>query len=103
MEERRLLIAVALSLLVLTAYQMLFPAKPVAPGARPAASASAAVPASALPAPPLPPPAAVASAAPTAPVAAPVADEKERRVELEAPTFALVFTNKGARLLSWQL
>jgi YidC/Oxa1 family membrane protein insertase len=108
MEERRLLIAVALSLLVLTAYQMLFPAKPVPPGTRPGVGASA-VPApvapvtatpAAIPAPGASPAPAVAAATPAA---VPVADEKERRVELEAPTFALVFTNKGARLLSWQL
>ena len=53
MEERRLLLAVALSLLVLTAYQFLFPAKP--PVVRPVASPVPGV------------PAAVASGAPSRP------------------------------------
>jgi YidC/Oxa1 family membrane protein insertase len=104
MEERRLLIAVALSLLVLTAYQMLFPAKPVPAGARPGAVASATpAPVPAQPAPPAAVPLPGASPVAAAPAFTPVADDKERRVEVEAPTFALVFTNKGARLLSWQL
>src|SRR5687768_15604903 len=103
MEERRLLLAVALSLLVLTAYQLLFPPAPAPPAASrpPAAMASPpppATPTTASPtAAPLPSPPAVVSAV------APVADDKERRVEMEAPGLALVFTNKGARLLSWQL
>jgi YidC/Oxa1 family membrane protein insertase len=99
MEERRLILAVALSLLVLTAYQLLFPPAPPKP---PAHSAAA-------PSPPGSPPppvtlvvAPVPAAATPAPVAA-IADDKERRVEMEAPGVALVFTNKGARLLSWQL
>jgi YidC/Oxa1 family membrane protein insertase len=99
MEERRLLLAVALSLLVLTAYQLLFPAAPPSPAAAP--SPRAASPATESPAPPAPsvPPAAV----PAVSVVTPVADDKERRVEVDAPGLALVFTNKGARLLSWQL
>ena len=44
MEERRLLLAVALSLLVLTAYQLLFPSAPPrpTPGPSPATAPSAA-------------------------------------------------------------
>src|SRR5687768_8978221 len=112
MEERRLILAVALSLLVLTAYQLLFPPPPPRPAAGAAPSASA-VPSGAT-APSLPPaaspaapvtmgaaPSAVASPAVAAP--ARVADDKEWRVELEAADLALVFVNKGARLLSWQL
>ena len=101
MEERRLLLAVALSLLVLTAYQLLFPPPPPAPAAtRPAAAVASPPPASpAASAPAAPSPA----AAPAASEATAVADDKERRVEMDAPGRALVFTNKGARLLSWQL
>ena len=101
MEERRLLLAVALSLLVLTAYQLLFPPPPPAPAAaRPAAAAASAAPAPAA----TPLPSAAAPAADPSPSAvAAVADDKERRVEMDAPGRALVFTNKGARLLSWQL
>jgi YidC/Oxa1 family membrane protein insertase len=98
MEERRLLLAVALSLLVLTAYQLLFPPAPApvgpspAPTAAPLAAASPAGPAAA----PSPAPA-------PSPAAAPVTDDRERRVELELPGHALAFSNKGARLVSWQL
>jgi YidC/Oxa1 family membrane protein insertase len=39
-----------------------------------------------------------------APVPVPtVADEKERRVEVVTPSALVAFTNRGARLLSWQL
>jgi YidC/Oxa1 family membrane protein insertase len=101
MEERRLLLAVALSLLVLTAYQLLVPPPPPAPAAtRPAAAVASPPPATLVrPAPAAPSP----MAAPAASVTTPVADDKERRVEMDAPGRALVFTNKGARLLSWQL
>ena len=108
MEERRLLLAVALSLLVLTAYQFLFPAptrvspSPAASGApRPARPGPDATPGPALgtPASPSSSPVAVATAAPVAAVA----DDRERRVEMELPGHALAFSNKGARLLSWQL
>jgi YidC/Oxa1 family membrane protein insertase len=97
MEERRLLLAVALSLLVLTAYQLLFPPPPpsVAPSpAPPAASGTLPLPA-ASPSSPAPAPSA-------APVAA-VSDDRERRVEFELPGHALAFSNRGARLVSWQL
>jgi YidC/Oxa1 family membrane protein insertase len=105
MEERKLLLAVALSLLVLTAYSMLFPPAPARPR----------VPASGAPTPAIAPSAAppAASARPPAetpqtnPVESPsavrVADERERRIEVESPQGAIAFTNKGARLLSWQL
>ncbi|HET7745837.1 MAG TPA: membrane protein insertase YidC, partial [Vicinamibacteria bacterium] len=106
MEERRLLLAVALSLVVLTAYQFLFPGAP--PPRRPVAGASPS--ASATP-PALPPgvpvagpasPAAVPSPTPP-PVVAAVADEKERRVEVLGEDFELAFSNRGARLHSWRL
>ncbi len=101
MEERRLLLAVALSLLVLTAYSLLF--APVPPAASPGPAPSpavvpAAVPAEAAPA-AVPPVAEARSAAP----AAAVADERERRVEVVAPEYSVAFTNRGARLVSWTL
>jgi YidC/Oxa1 family membrane protein insertase len=102
MEEKRLLLAVALSLLVLTAYQLLF-APPPKPRPSPLPSAAAVLPspgpsASVLPSarPGLPAPSAAA------PVAQ-VADEKERRVEVQNPDVALAFSNRGSRLLSWRL
>jgi YidC/Oxa1 family membrane protein insertase len=106
MEERRLLIAVALSLLVLTAYQFLFPTAPAprrpaaAPSAAPSAGASSAA----------SPPAAVSPGARPGPSAAaggvavtPVADARERRVEAQSEDVAVAFSNRGARLVSWQL
>jgi YidC/Oxa1 family membrane protein insertase len=101
MEERRLLIAVALSLLVLTAYSQLF--APVPPPVSPGPSPSpAAVPAEA-PRPVTPAAVPPAAEAPPAAPAAAVADERERRVEVVAPEYAVAFTNRGARLVSWTL
>jgi YidC/Oxa1 family membrane protein insertase len=103
MEQRNLLLAVALSLLVLTVYSMLFPPPPVRPKGPVAAS-----PSGSATVPQAPSPAAVRSAAPEtvplAPTTGPkVADDKERRVEVESPQGLVAFSNKGARLLSWQL
>ena len=100
MEERRLLFAVALSLLVLTAYSMLFsPAAPTPSPAAPAPPSAAAV--------ATPPPVAAAAEAvptqPTAPAVRAVADARERRVEVSAPDYAVAFSNRGARLVSWSL
>ncbi len=98
MEERRLLLAVALSLLVLTAYSLLFPAATPAPV--PPAPALAQAP-SPLAAPPARAEAVVPQAAP--PKASVVADERERRVEVVAPDFTVAFSNRGARPVSWTL
>lgn len=109
MEERRLLVAVALSLLVLAGYQMLF-SPPPAPRPSPAARSSP-VPAPASPGPaasvatPTPTPAPVVAASsspPPAPVAA-IGDDRERRVEVIGSDLTAAFSNRGARLLSWQL
>ncbi len=105
MDERRLLLAVALSLVVLTAYSLLFapappPATPTPAPKPPAASA--------------PPPGVVAPPAPVAeqppasgptvtPASVEMADERERRVEVVAPSYTVAFTNRGARLVSWAL
>ena len=97
MEERRLLLAVALSLLALTAYQMLFPpARPVrnAPAVRIAESPAA----SPTERPAAPPPSSPKTAAPAA-----VADTQERRVEIEGADLSVALTNRGGRLLSWRL
>jgi YidC/Oxa1 family membrane protein insertase len=107
MEERRLLIAVALSLLVLTAYQFLFPTAP-APR-RPVAAPSAAPSAGGRPGAANPPnvasPGAHAGPGPSAPPAGvvAVADARARRVEAQSDDVAVAFSNRGARLVSWQL
>jgi YidC/Oxa1 family membrane protein insertase len=98
--ERRVLIAVFLSFLVLYAYQALFvPAPP--PSQRTASSA---------PAPPPTPPEPPASVAPApAPAAAPalpaavVGDTAERQIVVETATVSATLTNRGARVLRWQL
>src|SRR5207245_2179616 len=100
MEEKRLLLAVALSLLVLTAYQLLFapPPKP-RPSPMPAASVAPSLPA---PSPSLVRGRRPGTASPgPARLAAQVADDKERRVEVQTPDVAVAFSNRGARLLSW--
>src|SRR5688500_2873829 len=110
MEERRLLIAVALSLLVLTASQFLFPpVPPQAPHAVASPAAGGPVPAPAAGSPTPAPsgtataPAPQAQPAPAATPVARVADERERRIEVQSPEVSAAFTNKGARLLSWRL
>jgi YidC/Oxa1 family membrane protein insertase len=107
MEERRLLLAVALSLLVLTAYSLLFSPPPPPPAPAPTTAVPQAGPGPAV----APGPATAPRAAPVeasgAPVAAPpvaaVVDPRERRVEVAAPDFTVAFTNRGARLVSWTL
>lgn len=90
MEERRLLVAIALSLLVLTAWRYL-----VAPPAAPQPTPKPAV--ASAPATPAP---AIATPGPPAPLAA---DDRERRVEIESEDLDIAFTNRGARLIRWRL
>jgi YidC/Oxa1 family membrane protein insertase len=100
MDERRLLLAVALSLILLTAYSLLFP-----PARRPKPNPSPlpAGPASTEPARPEAVPRSPAAAAPP-PAPGPVlTDEKERRVEVTSRDLSVAFTNRGARLVSWKL
>jgi YidC/Oxa1 family membrane protein insertase len=108
MEERRLLFAVALSLVILMAYSWLFGPRgrpPVAaPAGEQAGAPTPAAPAAREPGPeatpsPAPTPAPEVSAGPVATVAA----ERERRVEVVADEYTIAFTNRGARLLSWTL
>ena len=102
MEERRLLLAVALSLLVLTAYQLLFPQAPAPPraAAPPTLVAGPGEPSRAGPEPARAEP---TPAAETPAETAALADAEERRVEVETDDLSVAFTNRGARLLSWRL
>jgi YidC/Oxa1 family membrane protein insertase len=103
MEERRLLLAVALSLLVLTGYQLLFAPPPTPRPSPAAATTTPGAPATAPTAGAVAPSAPV-SLPPVAPVAvARVADDRERRVEVQGQDLLVAFANKGARLLSWKL
>src|SRR5215470_9201972 len=103
--ERRVLLAIFLSFLVLYVYQALV-VKPVPkPVNGPDAQTTPAVstPSSSEP---VPTPAAPAEAAttPPKPVAQPlVTDSAERDVQIETQDVIAVFTNRGARLKSWRL
>jgi YidC/Oxa1 family membrane protein insertase len=99
MEERRLLLAIALSLVVLTAWRYLTPTPPPPEvGPKPAVPGSVASGPEAMP-----PPGTVPPASPAPTVVAPLADERERRIEVVGPDATIAFTNKGARLISWRL
>jgi YidC/Oxa1 family membrane protein insertase len=107
LDNRRLLLAAALSLGVLIGWQILFPGEPPAP--RPAATAPAVASAPVAegrpanlpvqPAPQIPPAAAPSPAEPVAPAQA----QAESRVVLETPRFRAEFTNRGAQLVSFVL
>jgi YidC/Oxa1 family membrane protein insertase len=106
MEERRLLLAVALSLLVLTAYQMFFappPAPPPTSRAGASASSSSPSPGAATASPGSPVAPGASSSPPPIPSVPQVADDRERRVEVQGDDATLAFTNRGARLVSWRL
>ena len=105
--EKRLLVAIALSFLVLYGYQMLVLNPAQEKARREAAAALAARPAA------TPSPAAgvagslqvaatpaVAAAAPSQPI---IAEGTERDVVVETQTIRAVFTNRGAKLKSWKL
>ena len=104
MEERRLLLAVALSLLVLTAYSLLFPPAPrPREGAKPTAVLvleSRTQPGRGRHDLPRPRRAAPRPPTPSCPASR---TPRERRVEVTGPDVAVAFTNRGARLLSWRL
>ncbi len=97
--ERRVLLAISLSFLVLFAYQSFFPpAELVPPSATPGAPAqtSPAVPAAAT--------TGEVTAAPAAAAPAAVqADGEEREFVIETGSVRAVFTNRGARLKHWEL
>jgi len=94
--ERRVLVALFASFLVLYAYQTFFappppkkPAPQIAPGSAPSVPGSTPEPAGAATTPPAPAPLVGATA--------------EREVRIETPHVIATFTNRGARLKSWKL
>jgi len=115
MEERRLLLAVALSLLVLTGYRMLYPPPPVRqttaesmPEARGEAVVRPDVAGEAHPEPErreaqVAAPAAAMGEVPARARPETISDEFERRVEVVGAVVRLAFSNRGAELLSWKL
>jgi YidC/Oxa1 family membrane protein insertase len=114
--ERRVLLAIFLSFLVLYAYQMLLvpPPAPRPDGEAPAASSipapgsgpgspAAAAPGSTAAAPPAGTAAAGGTATPTADATPLVGEASERDIRIETRDVIAVFTNRGARLKSWRL
>jgi YidC/Oxa1 family membrane protein insertase len=104
--EKRALLAVFLSLLVLYGYQALFMPPPPEPGqavpagpARPVAPTTASAPTAA---PVESPPVEAAPAAPSE-MARTRGEEAPRDIHVETPAVAAVFTNEGGRLKSWKL
>jgi YidC/Oxa1 family membrane protein insertase len=101
--ERRVLVAIFLSFIVLYAYQA-FVAKP-AP--KPATGTTATQSAATRSAPPtasgVSNPTAAPAVPPTPQVAALVGDSTEREIHVETRDIIAVFTNRGARLKSWRL
>ena len=98
--ERRVLLAISLSFLVLFGYQTFFPPPPEPTPASTGSAQSAGSPsAPAAGTPSATTPAAVAAA----PAAALKADTTEREFVIETNTVRATFTNRGARLRHWQL
>ena len=106
--EKRVLLAIFLSFLVLYVFQALF-VKPVPKPGAPGSVKTTQTPAATTPVPGAPAsvPTAEAPSAPTTPLAPPAAtllgDAAERDVPVETPFVTAVFTNRGARLKSWRL
>jgi YidC/Oxa1 family membrane protein insertase len=97
--EKRVLLAVVLSYIVLYGYQAMFPPPP-----RPQPAATGASPQSVPQAPPLERTPTDSPAAPITPAAEPlVADTAEREIVAENDSVRAVFTTRGAVLKSWQL
>jgi YidC/Oxa1 family membrane protein insertase len=102
--ERRVLIAVILSMAVLYAYQA-FLAPPPDPAQKPAQSQSA-PPASSPPSSAPPPATAAPAPAPAAASRLPqalVAESGEREITVETADVQAVLTNRGARIVHWRL
>jgi YidC/Oxa1 family membrane protein insertase len=99
--ERRLLLAILLTFLVLTAYQWMVPKPPPLPAPTAAASgAQSATVAGQSGATSAPAPAPIA---PLPPVETVLADSAEKTVVVQNAVVRAVFSNRGATLVSWQL
>ncbi|RPI55836.1 MAG: membrane protein insertase YidC [Acidobacteria bacterium] len=102
--ERRLLLAIVLTFVVLTAYQWLVPTPQPAPApAAPAATADANVSAAQQPAGDTAQAPAATTPAPVPAVETVQADTAERTVTVDNGAVRAVFSNRGATLTSWEL
>lgn len=98
--ERRVLLAISLSFLVLFLYQRIFPPPPEPASEAPVAAVAPAAP-GVLSAPPLVPAASSDAAVPA--VQALTSDTTEREFVVETQQVRATFTNRGGRLKSWAL
>src|SRR5688572_13731486 len=98
--ERRILVAVFLSFLVLYAYQALVVPPPQPPP--PQATSKPAAPAAPAASPEEPAPAPAISPSEPSPAAV-VGDAAERQIIVDSPTVTATFTNRGGRVVRWQL
>lgn len=100
--EKRVLLAIVLSFIVLYGYQAMFPppepVRPPATGTEPAQPGAAATPAGTQPA--APAEAAVEAPTPVAPV---TGDTQEREITFENESVRAVFSNRGGVIRSWRL
>ena len=96
--ERRVLLAVVLSFIVLYAYQAIF-----VPSPPPTPSRSSASPTSEAPAAPVTQPPASAPAVAPATIKPVVGESAERDIVVDTATVRAVFTNRGARIKQWLL
>jgi YidC/Oxa1 family membrane protein insertase len=103
--ERRVFIAVLLSFVVLYTYQTYFSPPPATPDKTPPAAAASSSSGSTATASPTgtaaPPPPAAPSSEPEA--VSVLGDSEAREVTVETPTVRIVFSNRGARVVHWQL
>ena len=101
--ERRTLLAVVLSFVVLYAYQTFFMPKPPAEAPATQVTPPEAAPLAGAPSSAAQPPAAVAAAPPAAEAPVVIGDTVEYEFTLETRTVRAVFINRGARLAHWIL
>src|SRR5262245_40543828 len=100
--ERRVLLAIFLSFLVLYAYQAFF-ARPVPKPADTPIHAGTSTGRAEPPGAEASPARAPHEAAPRPAAAAVIGDSTERDIRIETPQIVATFTNRGARLKSWRL
>jgi YidC/Oxa1 family membrane protein insertase len=100
--EKRVLLAVVLSFIVLYGFQLMYP--PPEPQTRPVANQPASAPATAAPAPVEKPREGTAPAAAAQPSATPVVhDDRDREIRFENAQVSAVFSSRGAAVRHWRL
>jgi YidC/Oxa1 family membrane protein insertase len=100
--ERRLLVAILLTFVVLTVYQYLVPTPPPAATAQPGQTSASTTPTPA-PSQQATPPAAAASEEAAPAIATLKSDAVERTITVDNGVVRATFSNRGATLVSWQL